>query len=76
MPTTIRLRVARDCPVVGYAVVLSRHRVFMDYVLLGESEPTCSEMHTCLGNHGDIKNIPECLLHNASEHVPAEDSPQ
>jgi hypothetical protein len=57
-------------------VVLSRDRVFMDYVLMSESEPTCSNMHTCLGKHSDLKNIPECLLHKASKHLPAEDSPQ
>jgi hypothetical protein len=70
VPTTVPLRVVRDCPVVGHPVTLSRDRVFLDYVLISESQPTCSNLHTCLSNYGDIRNIPACLLHSASQQFP------
>jgi hypothetical protein len=72
VPTTVPIRVIRDCPVVGHQVLLSRYRVFLDYVLVSESAPTCSNIHTCLGNYGYVKNIPECLLHSPSKHFPLE----
>ena len=68
MPSSMRQRVIRQCPVVARPVVLSRERVFLDYVLLREGEPTCSNIHACLSKHGDIKNISECLLHDAPKH--------
>jgi len=68
VPTSISQRIDRDCPVVGYSVTLSRERVFLDYILMREGEPTCSNIHACLSNYGDLKNIPECLLHSASKH--------
>ena len=67
MPTPVRVEVLRDCPVVGHAVTLSRDRVFLDYILLSESAPTCSNIHICLGEYGDIENIAECLLHIPSK---------
>ena len=63
----MRQRVLRQCPVVARPVVLSREQVFLDYILVSEGEPTCSNIHACLIKYGDIKNIPECLLHNVSK---------
>ena len=73
MPTSVPLRVVRDCPVVDRRIVLSRDRVFMDYILLSESDPTCSNIHACLTQYGEIKNIAECLLHNVVKHFPSDD---
>ena len=64
----MRQRVLRQCPVVARPVVLSREQVFLDYILVSEGEPTCSNLHACLSNYGDIKNIPECLLHGGVKH--------
>ena len=75
VPTTIPVRVVRDCPVVGQPVVLSRDQVFLDYLLMSESQPTCSNIHNCVTQYGDIKNIEQCLLHSPSKHFPAEEKP-
>ena len=45
------------------------HRVFLDYILMQEGEPTCSNIHACLSNYGDIKNIADCLLHYIAPHA-------
>jgi hypothetical protein len=68
VPIRLPLQVRVECPVVGHTVTLSRERVFLDYILLRESTPTCSNIHICVGNFSDIKNIPECLLHDCSRH--------
>ena len=73
MPTPVLVRVVRECPVVDQSVTLSRERVFLDYVLLSEGRPTCSNIHVCVANHADIKHIPDCLLH--SQHFFAADEP-
>lgn len=73
MPINIPLRVSQDCPVVGHEVLLSRDRTFLDYVLISESAPTCSNLHACLREYGDVKHIPQCLLHTASRYFPAKD---
>ena len=71
MPTSVPFRIVRDCPVVARPVLLTRDQVFIDRVLLSETEPTCSNIHACLAKHGDIKNISECLLHSPSKQFPA-----
>ena len=71
MPINVPLFVPLHCPVVGHAVTLSRDRTFLDYVLISEGVPTCSNLHACLSKYGDIKHIPECLLHSPSKHFPA-----
>jgi hypothetical protein len=67
-PTRLTIRIARHCAVVNQPVTLSRERVLMDYLLLSETSPTCSNIHACLAAHGDIKHISDCLLH--TEHLP------
>ena len=73
MPITVPLYSPQDCPVVGHTVVLSRDRTLLDYVIISESTPTCSNLHACLSQYGDIKNIPECLLHSPSKYFPVDD---
>jgi hypothetical protein len=73
MPVNIPLHVPQDCPVVGHAVVLTRDRTFLDYLLIREGAATCSNLHTCLREYGEIKKIPACLLHDASKYFPADD---
>ena len=72
MPINVPIYAPQECPVVGHAVVLRRERTLLDYVILSETAPTCSNLHACLGQYGDIKNIPECLLHSASKYFPVE----
>jgi hypothetical protein len=74
MPINVPLHISQDCPVVGRPVLLSRERVFLDYVLMSEAAPTCSNLHACLGEYGTLKNIPACLLHSASKSFPIEDT--
>ena len=57
-------------------MVLSRDQVFLDYLLMSESAPTCSNIHNCVTQYGDIKNIEQCLLHSPSKHFSAEEKPQ
>ncbi|MGZ5160638.1 MAG: hypothetical protein ACXWCS_06250 [Burkholderiales bacterium] len=73
-PSKVPLQVRVECPVVGHEVTVSRDRVFLDYLLLSESTPTCSNIHVCLSRHGDIKNIPQCLLHKPPPFYTPEDS--
>ncbi|HEY0336631.1 MAG TPA: hypothetical protein VGC70_04770 [Burkholderiales bacterium] len=75
MPTYSPLTALVTCPVVAHEVTLSRDCVFLDYILLSEGTPTCSNIHTCLSNYGDIKNITECLLHNAKNYLRRDDPP-
>jgi len=44
MPTIFPIRTVTDCPVVGHPVLLSRDRVFLDYILMRETESTCSNI--------------------------------
>ena len=76
MPVRLPSRTVQDCPVVGQPVILSRDRVFLDYIVLSESQPTCSNIHNCLSRYGDVKNIKECLLHNALNYLATEDNLQ
>ena len=76
MPTTSTLRVVRDCPVLGQPVLLSRDQVFIDYILLSEAEPTCSNIHACLSKFDDINNIAACLLHNPSKQFSVQQTAQ
>ena len=69
-------RSTQQCPVVGQPVILSRNRVFLDYIMLSESEPTCSNIHNCLARYGDVKSIKECLLHDALKYLVTDDNPQ
>jgi len=64
----IRLGVVRHCPVVGHSILLSCDQWVMDYIVLREDEPTCSNIHECLSKWGDIKHISGCLLHDAEAH--------
>ncbi len=70
MSTSLPIRVVRDCRVVGHPVLLSRDRIYVDYLMVEEGEPTCSHIHPCLQKHVHLKNIPECLLHDPS-HIPS-----
>jgi hypothetical protein len=76
MPTITPIRAVTDCPVVGHPVLLSRDRVFLDYILMRETEPTCSNIHNCFRQYGELKNIKDCLLHNASKYLPSQGGPQ
>jgi hypothetical protein len=73
-PTKLPLQLRVECPVVRHEVTLQQDRVFLDYLLLSETTPTCSNIHVCLSQHGDIKNIPQCLLHKPPPFYTPEDS--
>jgi hypothetical protein len=66
---TVPLIAKCHCPVVDHAVILRQDRVFLDYILLSEAAPTCSNIHECLGKYGDVKNITECLLHACEKYL-------
>jgi hypothetical protein len=76
MPTPVEVRLNANCPVVGHGITLSRTNVFLDYILMSEGAPTCSNIHACLAKHGDIKNIPECLLHAPPKFQISDDWPR
>jgi hypothetical protein len=62
-----------NCPFVRRPVLLSRDPQYVDYLLLREGDATCSNIHDCVSQYGDIKNIPSCLLHEASKFLGVED---